>query len=1227
MNTQDKADWVGLIAALAVICISSLVIFGWLFDLPMITSISALWNSMVMNTAICSLLCAISLYLNYFFKFNTAQIFHRASALIIIAISTFVLAEMMLNLPINIDLPELHGVYQFDKAHPGRMAPNTAIGLLMLGIGLLITSLNQQTEHIRRLRKVLSTITFVIATLGLIGYLFNISALYTVKNYPQMALPTAINLTLLAIGLYFLNTEKVGDDDAVLVKRIYSKVLFILVFITFISTFTSFILLTNNTKKILAENLKQATTDRVFLFDVTIKYRSERALVASKNREILQLLSSIKQQGGNQAPVARLNEIAFNLIPNGFDAVYFTQVSGQKIAGFDYIGETQGPAFFLNAKYGSWLFWHNGYVLNTQIPIKNQGNTILGYMVTKQRLLALDELRSHTRVNENITDMIVCGADGGTFKCFPSSVEDKPFSMPKFHGRQRLVMSRALDLNETGIRENIDYRGNRVLASFGKIPNTNLAMIVKTDLSTLYQPVRLQLYKTVAALSVIILLGLLLIRGRLIPLVSRLKASKDQSEQAMQQFIAAAEGSLDAFLILKAVRDEHGKVQNYVCTYANDIVCAMFDCDKQALTDSLLYTVLPFLRSTKFSSKYQYVIESGKTISEELKVDLPAFSITWISHQVVKLGDGVAVTMRDLTKKKKIESALAESERTQSAIVRSVAYSIIATDIEGTIISMNQAAKNMLWYDAEELVGKHTPEIIHDKDEVIARASELSLELGRYIAPGFEVFVAKADEGMPEEREWTYIRKDGSRFPVKLSVAQLKDEQQQVCGYLGIAYDMTELKRNEEYIKHIALHDVLTGLPNRTLYSDRAGMAFEHAKREHKKVAIALLDLDHFKHVNDSLGHHIGDVLLQEVTQRLNRSIRPTDTVARMGGDEFAFILPNLKQSDDVLSVFNKILKTLKPALTASNHQLHVTASIGISIYPDHGNDLSQLLRNADTAMYKAKALGRNNLQLFTSEMESQATKRMALETDLRQAILDEDFELYYQPQFDLKSNQISGVEALLRWQKSAGVFISPAEFIPIAEESGLIVPLGEWVIKTACADAKIIKEKFGRPIRMAVNLSPRQFSQKDMATSILDTLKQAALSPEFFEVEITENVLMTDIENSEHILAQLHKAGVKVALDDFGTGYSSLSYLTKFPIDRIKIDQSFIRNITANSESASLAKVIINLAKSLNIPSIAEGVETKEQYDFVKSTDCNEVQGFYLGKPMKFETLIARYF
>lgn len=1227
MNTQSKADWVGLIAALAVICISTLVIFGWLFDLPMITSMHPIWNSMVMNTAICSLLCAISLYLNYFFKFNTAQIFHRSSALIIIFITLLVMAEMMFNLPINIDLPELHGVYQFDKVHPGRMAPNTAIGLLLLGIGLLVTSLNLQTERIKHVRKALSAVTFIIAVLGLLGYLFNIAALYTIQHYPQMALLTAINLTLLSLGLYFLNSDKVGDDDQVLIKRIYSKVLFILVFITFISTFTSFVLLTDNTKKILAENIRQAATDRIFFFDTTIKARSERALVASKNREIIQLMSSLKQYGGHQAPVDRLNEIAFNLATNGFDAVYFTQISGEKIAGFDDIGESQGPAFFLNPKYGSWLFWHDGYVLRTKISIKNQSNTILGYMVTKQRLLALDALRSHTQVNKNLTDMIVCGKHGSAFQCFPSTIEDQPFIMPNFYGQQRLAMSRALDLNETGTRENIDYRGIRVLASFGKIPDTNLAMIVKTDLSSLYQPIRSQLYKTMAALSVIILLGLLLIRGRLIPLVKRLKFSKDQSERAMQQFIAATEGSLDAFLILEAVRDDQGKIQNYVCTYANDIACAMLDCNKPELTDRLLYSVLPFLNSTKFSSKYQYVIESGQTISEELKVDLPSLNLAWISHQVVKLGDGVAVTMRDLTKKKKIESALAESERTQSAIVRSVAYSIIATDKDGIIISMNQAAKNMLWYDAEELVGKHTPEIIHDKDEVITRASELSLELGRPIQPGFEVFVAKADEGMPEEREWTYIRKDGSRFPVKLSVAQLKDEHQQVCGYLGIAYDMTELKRNEEYIKHIALHDVLTGLPNRTLYSDRASMAFEHAKREHSKVAIALLDLDHFKHVNDSLGHHIGDILLQEVTQRLNRSLRPTDTVARMGGDEFAFILPNIKQAQDVVSIFNKIVKTLKPALSASNHQLNVTASIGISIYPDHGSDLSQLLRNADTAMYKAKALGRNNYQLFTSEMEFQASKRRAMVTELRQAIMDEHFELYYQPQFDLQTKQLTGVEALLRWQKSPGVFVSPAEFIPLAEDSGLILPLGDWVIKTACVDARILKQTLKRPIRMAINISPRQFSQQDMAKRLLSAIKHATLSPDYFEVEITENVLMTDIENSEHILAELHQAGVKVALDDFGTGYSSLSYLTKFPIDRIKIDQSFIRNIASNSESASLAKVIINLAKSLKIPSIAEGVETKEQYDFVKANGCDEVQGFYLGKPMKFETLIANYF
>lgn len=570
---------------------------------------------MVINTAICSLLCAISLYLNYFFKFNTAQIFHKTSALIIISITLFVMAEMMLNLPINIDLPVLHGVYQFNHAYPGRMAPNTAVSFLLLGIGLLITGANRQTERINRVRRALSVITFIIAVLGLFGYLFNISALYAIQNYPQMALPTAINLALLSIGMYFLNSQKVGDDDEFLVKRIYSKVLFILIFVTFVSTFTSFILLTYNTKKILAENLKQATTDRIFFFDTSIRARSERALVASKSWEILELLSDMHQHAAPQERLDRLNEIALNLVPNGFDAVYFTLASGKKIAGFDYIGESQGPAFFLNPKYGSWLFWHDGYVLKTKIPIQNQGNTILGYMETKQRLIALDALRTHTRVNENITDMILCGAKDEAFQCFPSTVEDKPFTMPKFHGRQRLVMSRALDLNETGTRENIDYRGKRVLASFGKIPNTQLGMIVKTDLSNLYQPIRSQLYKTMAALSIIILMGLLLIRGRLIPLVSRLKASKDQSERAMQQFIAATEGSLDAFLILEAVRDDQGRIQNYACTYANDIACAMFDCNKSELTDRLLYSVLPCLNSTKFSSKYQYVIESGKIIS------------------------------------------------------------------------------------------------------------------------------------------------------------------------------------------------------------------------------------------------------------------------------------------------------------------------------------------------------------------------------------------------------------------------------------------------------------------------------------------------------------------------------------------------------------------------------------------------------------------------------------
>lgn len=696
-----------------------------------------------------------------------------------------------------------------------------------------------------------------------------------------------------------------------------------------------------------------------------------------------------------------------------------------------------------------------------------------------------------------------------------------------------------------------------------------------------------------------------------------------QLGEAEAKFNAASESHQDAFFLLEAVRNDAGEIADFRCTFLNQRGCKLVGREHDEFIGVELYRNFILLMSEQTFQRYCEVVEAGHPLAYEFYDDTFMLKPQWLECQLVKLGDGIALTARDITDKKRTERDLIQAERFQSAIIDSVSYSIIATDKEGYIIALNNAVQRMLWYEETDLVGKFTMDMLHDPEEIQARAMELSAELGYKIEPGFEVFVAKARAGMHDEHEWTYIRKGGSRFPARVSLTELRDSEFQVYGYLAVAYDITEQKRSEEHFRHIALHDALTGLPNRTLFNDRVKVAIETARRNKQTIAIALLDVDHFKHVNDSLGHHIGDQLLQEVSNRLIGSMRASDTIARMGGDEFAFLLPDIDHSDDTEKIFKKVMQALEPTVIAGEHRLHVTASIGVCIFPQDGEDLTVLMRKADTSMYQAKKLGRNNFQFFKSEMERQASNRLNLENEMRIAIEQEGFELFYQPQIDLETNMIVGAEALIRWQRMPGVFASPMEFIPLAEESGLIVPIGEWVIKTACAQSAIFRKKLGRTLRVAVNVSPRQFRQKNLVSVILSALQENAIEPQDFEVEITENALMADMENAVLVLGLLRGLGIHVALDDFGTGYSSLSYLSRFPVDRIKIDQSFMKSITISPENASLARVIVNMAKTLGIPVTAEGVETLEQLNFLRATGCDEVQGYFIGRPMPPDALL----
>ncbi len=429
-----------------------------------------------------------------------------------------------------------------------------------------------------------------------------------------------------------------------------------------------------------------------------------------------------------------------------------------------------------------------------------------------------------------------------------------------------------------------------------------------------------------------------------------------------------------------------------------------------------------------------------------------------------------------------------------------------------------------------------------------------------------------------------------------------------------------QLQTAKDQMDHLAHHDVLTDLPNRILLQDRLGQAIELSRRQGRKLAVMFMDLDRFKHINDSLGHAIGDQLLQSVAQRLVGCVRHSDTVSRQGGDEFVLLLSYIEHSEDAAHSAQKILATITLPHRIDQHDLHISASIGISIFPDDGQDAETLIKSADTAMYSAKENGRNNYKFFEQNMNDFAVQRQSIEAGLRRALARQKFVLHYQPKINFHSGAIVGVEALIRWQHPELGLLPPAQFISIAEDCGLILPIGRWVLLEACRQIKVWQTAGLAPITVAVNTSALELHARDFLENMRTTLDDTGLAPRYLEIELTESVLMRDAESTGVLLHALTDLGVKLAVDDFGTGYSSLSYLRRFPINTLKIDQSFVNHITSNQDDAAIVSAVISMGKSLKQRVIAEGVETAEQYDFLLSQNCDEGQGFYFSKAVNAE-------
>lgn len=558
-------------------------------------------------------------------------------------------------------------------------------------------------------------------------------------------------------------------------------------------------------------------------------------------------------------------------------------------------------------------------------------------------------------------------------------------------------------------------------------------------------------------------------------------------------------------------------------------------------------------------------------------------------------------TMAEQLVRREHERELAESQlRLWAQVFHSSGEAIVICDHNNLILEVNQTFERLTGYSQEEAKGRN-PNILssgRDGPEFYREMWQKLLSTGHW-------------HGEMWDR-----RKDGSIFPKWLNISIIRNDRGEITHYIGSFTDMSARKAEERHIHHLAHHDSLTGLPNRLMLNNFLERAIEEAKRDDGKIGILFLDMDHFKNINDSLGHDAGDKLLIEVARRLTEIIRGADTISRLGGDEFVVVSSGAGQMLDLVYLASRIVEKLSEPYLIDEVKLHSSPSIGISIFPTDGEDTQTLLKNADAAMYHAKAEGRGNFQFYAATMNQVAHERLVLENNLRTAVAQQQFELHYQPQIRLDTGRVIGVEALVRWRHPEQGLISPAKFIPMAEETGLIVALGEWVLRTACRQAVAWQQEGFPAMTMAVNISARQFRQEGLLETVQKALEESGLEPCWLELEITETAAMTSPDNTAQALMKLKEIGIQLAIDDFGTGHSSLSYLKLFPLDKLKIDQSFVRDIENGVSDAKIAAAIIVLAKKLGFKVIAEGVETAGQLQFLAENECDEVQGYYFARP-----------
>ena len=663
---------------------------------------------------------------------------------------------------------------------------------------------------------------------------------------------------------------------------------------------------------------------------------------------------------------------------------------------------------------------------------------------------------------------------------------------------------------------------------------------------------------------------------------------------------------------------------------ANQAVCRIFGHSEPALIGQHLGLLLPGASEAQWRHGVESFLESQpvgmaglgrrtegqRANGQTFPLDL---AISCMEHAGQKHYIGI---VRDLSAQQAAERAIVEAHKQlnevdemRRVIVHNAPYAIFVLNLQGVIQTVNPAGERLLGFKASELVGRCSAQHFFDEEQLRERAQLLSMRLGEEITPT-EVLrhLARATSSVPTE--WVLHRKDGTPLVAELLVTEISNEFSSLTGYVAMAYDVTSRREAEDQVQHMAMHDALTSLPNRNMLQEQLRLCLASAGREQRIMGMLFLDLDRFKKINDTLGHHIGDSVIIEVGRRLREAMRTSDIVARLGGDEFVILLTSLSEAADGERVAHKLLELFVDPIRIGPHELRVTPSIGLALYPTHGSDAITLMRHADLAMYQAKSKGRNRVQVYSDQMDAPSVDTLVLENDLYHALDRQELRLHFQPQFDCQSGRVIGAEALLRWEHN-GKLVPPSEFIPLAEETGLIVPMGEWVLRQACETMQRWREFSGWPLRIAVNLSALQLDRPDLIETVSRALRDTGLPATALELEITESIVVRESLRAADVLAQLRELGVSIAIDDFGVGYSSFAYLRELPVDRFKLDRSFLSSVPQSQGDSRLVAALIAMGHRLDVGIVAEGVENEEQAQFLRDHGCDEAQGYHLGRPM----------